>query len=133
VDARERRLMLDGYAAVNRGDLDAALEAMDADIEFRSSGAFLDDGETYHGRGGVRRFYEMVAEVIDELTYEVVEMSELGDGRVFVRLRFRGRGKESGIPVDLEGAHVWTLRDYKAIRLDAYSDLEKARAAAGLT
>jgi uncharacterized protein len=125
--------MLDGYAAVNRGDLDTALEAMDADIEFRSSGAFLDDGETYHGRSGVRRFYEMVAEVIDELTYEVVEMSELGDGRVFVRLRFRGRGKESGIPVDLEGAHVWTLRDYKAIRLDAYSDLEKARAAAGLT
>lgn len=133
MDERVRRLMLDGYAAVNRGDLDAALEAMDPDIELRSSGAFLDEGQIYRGRKGVRRFYEMVAEVIDELTYELVEMSQLGDGRVFVRLRFCGRGKESGIPVDLDGAHIWTLRDYKAIRLDAYSDLEKARAAAGLT
>jgi ketosteroid isomerase-like protein len=133
VDERVQRLMLDGYAAVNRGDIDAAVAAMDPAIELRSSGAFLDEGEVYQGREGVRRFYEMIAEAFDELTYELIDMRELEDGRVFVQVLFRGRGKGSGVAADLDGAHIWTLRDYRAVRLDAYSDLEKARAAAGLT
>jgi ketosteroid isomerase-like protein len=133
VEERVRRLILDGYAAVGRGDIDGALEGMDPEVELTSSGAFLDEGTTYRGREGVRSFFAMIADALDELHYELFELLELDDGRVFVRVRIRGRGKGSGIAVDREGAHIWTVRDYKAIRMVAYADVEEARAAAGLT
>jgi uncharacterized protein len=51
---------------------------------------------------------------------------------VVVLTRYRGRGKGSGAAVDTTGAHLWTLRDGKAIRLEIYSSREKALEAAGL-
>jgi ketosteroid isomerase-like protein len=133
VDERVRQLMLDGYGAIGRGDLDAVVEGMDPEVELESSGIFLDEGRTYRGYAGVREFFEMIADAFDELSYDLVEMIELDDGRVFVRVRVRGRGKGSGIEVDREGAHIWTVRDYKALRMVAYANVEEARAAAGLT
>ena len=43
-----------------------------------------------------------------------------------------GRGRGSGVTVDTEGAHVWTLRDGKVVRLEAFADRAKALAAVGL-
>jgi ketosteroid isomerase-like protein len=52
---------------------------------------------------------------------------------VVVLTRYTGRGKESGASVDTEGAHLWTLRDGKAIRLEVFSSRAKALNAAGLS
>ena len=46
--------------------------------------------------------------------------------------RYRGRGKDSGVSVDSEGAHVWQLRDGRVIRLEVFSSRERALAAAGI-
>jgi uncharacterized protein len=46
---------------------------------------------------------------------------------------YRGRGKGSGVEVETKGAHLWTLRDGKCIRLEVFADRSKALAAAGLT
>jgi uncharacterized protein len=51
---------------------------------------------------------------------------------VVVLARYSGRGKESGVTVDSEGAHVWTMRDGKAIRLEVFSSRSRALEAAGL-
>ena len=51
---------------------------------------------------------------------------------VVVLTRYTGRGKGSGVSVDSEGAHVWKLRDGKAIRLEVFSSRERALAAAGI-
>jgi hypothetical protein len=48
-------------------------------------------------------------------------------------VRYTGRGKESGASVDTEGAHLWTLREGKVIRLEVFSGREKALKAAGLS
>ena len=133
MDEAVRRLMHDGYAAVGRGDMDAVVAGMHPEIEVETSGVFLDEGAVYRGREGVRAFFEMIAAAFDELAYELIEMVELDDSRVFVRLRVRGRGKGSGIEVDREGAHIWTVRDVQAVHMVAYADVEEARAAAGLT
>ena len=46
---------------------------------------------------------------------------------VVVLTRYRGRGKGSGVEVDVEGAHVWKLRDDgMAIRLEIFADRERA-------
>ena len=51
---------------------------------------------------------------------------------VVVLTRYTGRGKGSQVEVDSLGAHLWTLRDGKAVRLEVFSSREKALAAAGL-
>jgi uncharacterized protein len=51
---------------------------------------------------------------------------------VVVLCRYTGRGKESGVEVDSQGAHLWTMRSGKAIRLEVFSSRQKALAVAGL-
>jgi uncharacterized protein len=51
---------------------------------------------------------------------------------VVVLTRYTGQGKESGLAVNVQGAHLWTMRDGKAIRLEVFSSREKALEAAGL-
>jgi ketosteroid isomerase-like protein len=46
--------------------------------------------------------------------------------------RYTGRGKESGVAVDVQGAHLWRMRDGKAILLEVYSSRRRALEAAGL-
>jgi ketosteroid isomerase-like protein len=47
-------------------------------------------------------------------------------GVVVVLTRYRGRGRGSGAEVDVEGAHVWTLRAGKAVRLEVFADRQRA-------
>jgi ketosteroid isomerase-like protein len=133
VDERHRELAIRGYAAVNRGDVEAALEAVDPSMELVSSGAFLDQGVVYRGHEGVRQFFAMLGDAFEEISYEPKELIEVDEDRLLVILRLRGRGKESGLDVELEGAHLWTIRDLKAVRLETFVDARAGRAAAGLT
>lgn len=57
----------------------------------------------------------------------------LAHGEFVVALtRYTGRGKESGVTVDTQGAHLWTMRDGKVARLEVFSNRSKALEAAGL-
>jgi uncharacterized protein len=44
------------------------------------------------------------------------------DDVVVVLTRYIGCGRGSGLCVDVEGAHVWTLRNGRAIRLEVFAD-----------
>jgi ketosteroid isomerase-like protein len=65
---------------------------------------------------------------------EVDQYLELGD-HVVVLLRYRGRGKGSGVEVHHDGAHVFRLRAGKVVRLEIFADrdraIESARTAEG--
>jgi uncharacterized protein len=50
---------------------------------------------------------------------------EQGD-TVIVLTHYRGRGKGSGVEVDVEGAHVWRMRDGQAVRLEVFADRRAA-------
>ena len=45
---------------------------------------------------------------------------------VVVLTRYRGRGKGSGLCVDVEGAHVWKFREGQAVRLEVFADRTRA-------
>jgi uncharacterized protein len=62
---------------------------------------------------------------------EAEDYVEYGE-HVVVLCRYRGRGKGSGAVVDTKGAHLWTMRDGKAIRLEVFADRARALAAAGV-
>jgi ketosteroid isomerase-like protein len=57
----------------------------------------------------------------------------VGGNHVVVLCRYTGRGKGSGVDVDTHGAHLWTFREGKAIRLQVFSSRERALEAAGLS
>ncbi len=52
---------------------------------------------------------------------------------IVVLAHYRGVGKGSGATVDREGAHVWRVRDGRAIRLEIFADRPTALASVGLT
>ncbi len=47
-------------------------------------------------------------------------------------VRYTGSGKESGVDVDVQGAHVWRMRAGRVVRLEIFSSREKSLQAAGL-
>jgi ketosteroid isomerase-like protein len=66
------------------------------------------------------------------VTVTAEEFIELGEGRILVLAKIRGRGRASGAPMEGDGANPWTFRDGKAVSIVAYANREHALRDAGL-
>jgi ketosteroid isomerase-like protein len=120
-----------GYELFNRGEIDAAIEGMDPDIEWTVL-EVLPDTQTYHGPEGVRRFWERWRETFEEFQVEPEELLDAGD-QVVVVFSPRGRGRGSGATVQSPAiAQVWTLREGKPVRVEMYPSRATALEAVGL-
>jgi ketosteroid isomerase-like protein len=62
---------------------------------------------------------------------EAEELVASGD-HVIALCLYTGRGRDSGVAVEQRGAHLWTMRDGRAIRLEVFSSRDRALRAAGL-
>ena len=71
-------------------------------------------------------------EAYPDLKVEILEAEGNGE-QVFLWVRFSGHGAASGIPLQMDLAHVYTLRDGKAACVVEYMDREEALRAAGLS
>jgi ketosteroid isomerase-like protein len=112
------------------GDPDTALDMLDPDVVFDFSGNVFNP-RVLRGHDGYRQLMAEVAEVWDEVTFEVEELFPTDDGVLtFVVARLRGRA--SGVAIEDRVAQLFTLRDGKITRMQAYSDREEALEAAGL-
>jgi ketosteroid isomerase-like protein len=104
-----------GYDAFARGDLDAAIEFMHPKIETHDPPE-VPDATIYRGREAVRRDWEQTSDLFEDFSIDVEKSFDRGD-EVVVFVRFRGRARESNAEVGAPMAHVWTIRDGKAVRL----------------
>jgi uncharacterized protein len=80
----------EGYAAFNRGNIEAAVQGFHPDIEWLAWDA-LPDGATLRGRDAVRELFETWRLLFDDFTVEAEEFIDAGD-QVIVVTRARGRG-----------------------------------------
>jgi ketosteroid isomerase-like protein len=62
------------------------------------------------------------------LKVEAEEFVTSGD-RILALIHWSGRGKGSGVPLEARGAHLWTFREGRAVRIEVYRDRDEARAA----
>jgi ketosteroid isomerase-like protein len=108
------------------GGLEAALEVMDEEIEIVIPPDMSAEPDTYHGHEGARRYFAGFEGMIEEVTYEVLELIPEG-AHVLARARMAGRGASSGLEVDLESAVVHSVDGGKITRIVPYTDLESAR------
>jgi ketosteroid isomerase-like protein len=118
------------YEAANRRDYEAYFARLAPEIEFHLSGAFPDLDHVYRGHTGIQEFADQFIEPWEELSVEPDRMIEIDD-RVLALVHFRARGRDR-IEVQLPLAHLWTLWNGLAVRMDAYSNQQKALEAAGL-
>lgn len=86
----------------------------------------------YAGHDGVRRYLASIYDAFEEYRAEAEELLDAGDRVVTLAIE-RARGKQSGAPVEIRHtAHVWTIRDGMAVRLDVNWDRDDALRAVGL-
>jgi ketosteroid isomerase-like protein len=114
--------------------LPGLFEFLDPEIEWRGPREFPDLAETRFGYDGVRSYLETLFEAIEDYRMEPEEFIDAGDDRVLVFSREGGRGVGSGADVITHAtAHLWTLRNGRAIRMESYWERADALEAAGLS
>jgi ketosteroid isomerase-like protein len=109
------------YEAFGRGDIPYILDRLDPDVEWRIPVTVPFSKGLHRGPQEVAEFFAGIAEYIAEPGVEAQEFLAAGD-RVVALLRFRGRGKESGLPFDAPEAHIWRLSEGKVIEEQTYGD-----------
>jgi ketosteroid isomerase-like protein len=88
--------------------------------------------DLYRVPEGVLAYMRTVEDAIEDYRPEVEQLLDAGDKVVTLAVE-SGRGRGSGAEVrSLQTAHVWTMREGRASRLDLYNDRSRALRAAGL-
>ena len=90
------------------------------------------DPATHRGIEAVRKQIGRWVEAYPDLQVEPLEIQTNGD-RAFVWVRFSGHGAESGVPIEMELAHVNTVEGGKLRRVEEYQERADGLAAAGLS
>ena len=109
-------------------------EFFDPEIEWTGPREFPDLGETHHGYEGIASYGAKLAEAMDDYRMAPERFVDVGDDRVLVFSREGGRGKGSGAEVQTHlTAHLWTLRNGRAVRMQSYWERADALKAVGLT
>jgi ketosteroid isomerase-like protein len=114
------------------GDLSSA-DFFDPGVEYSRIGAVTPDME-----GRWRGLDELSTAMLEylrpfsDLRIEAERIIDLSGDRVLVLTRHTARGKQSGVPIEHEAGDLFTLRDGKIVRYDAYWNRADALEAAGL-
>ena len=102
------------------------------DFEFIPSGAFVGSGDEPLDVEGFEQFLLRFWNEFEDTATDVHELIDAGDA-VVARVTFRGKGKASGIDVQMDVFQIWTLRDGNVVRGTAAWSEEEAFQAAGLS
>ena len=117
------------YEAWDSGGIEAVLPSLASDIEIEDRGGLIDSEATYRGHDGARELENRFFGEFDDGRIDVEEA--LPGPSVVVTVRLRGRGKASGVEVELTQWHVWTVRDGQAVHWRIFANRQEALEAAG--
>jgi ketosteroid isomerase-like protein len=87
--------------------------------------------QVYEGVEGADAFFAEWISAWDDWEVEIEALHDVGD-KVLAIVKQRGRSKLSEMPTEMLMAMLWTFRDGKEARMDAYSDPSEALKAVGL-
>jgi ketosteroid isomerase-like protein len=119
-----------GYEAWNRNDMERALRDLDPEIEWRPRlGTAGVRATLCRGHEGVLSYKREVEEALGAIQVDVLSIEDLGD-HVLAHICARGRGSASGVQVEAEGVHLWTMNAGRAVRFTTYERRDEALEAA---
>lgn len=117
--------------AFNRGGFDAAVDLLDAEIEYHEDPKFP-QAEVYRGLDAVRRQWREFGASFADYRFEIEDQFGVDDKVVGV-LHEVGRGTASGVPVDRRTGWVHTFRAGKLVRMEIFLDPADAFEAVGVS
>ncbi len=127
------RTVRDAAAAFSHGDLDAGLEYLTDDIDYRAVEGAPDDHGPIQGKDALRDYVQDWHDTFDDFRQEPVEQIDAEDDKVITVFKVSGRAKLSGVETDLTFAVLYTFRDGKIARGREYWTRDEALKAAGLS
>ena len=121
------------FAAFERGDVDALLELCDEDIAITQPPDLPGIPGEQRGHAGVLEALAIWPEQWEDYRSELVRIvADRGDV-VVVTARTRGRGKQSGVHVEMDFTFVFTVSDEKIVEWRLFMREDQALEAAGLS
>jgi len=116
----------DLYEALARGEF--PVEVIDSEVEYINPVGAVEPG-TRHGISAFRRAVEAVLDGWETWQMEPEQFTAIGD-QVAVVVRYRARGRTSGIELEGRESARLTLRDHKVVRYEWFHDPADALRAA---
>jgi ketosteroid isomerase-like protein len=125
-----------GLGDADAGDDQAFLDRLfrdflDADFVFSLPPDYPEGARVLRGREGMVAFAAMLRDAWSEWRFVPERFDDAGD-RVLVFIRVVAVGHESGVPIELETAHLWTIRAGRVRSAHIYRDRSDALEAVGL-
>ena len=120
------------FAAFIRGDTDAVLQLCAEDIVTIQPPELPGVPPRQYGHSGVLEAFSIWPDQWDEFRIEPPRLIADAGDRVLVASRTAGRGKQSGVEVEMDFAHLFTLREGKITEWQIFINQDQAREAAGL-
>ena len=119
------------WKAAERRDRKAVFELYDTGIVWDASTVPGPIAGIYHGHEGVRQYMRDWREAFETHRVRAETFIDAG-GRVVVGVRASGRGKASGVEVDMPRWLLYEVRDGLVVRIDVFETQKQALEAAGL-
>ena len=122
------------YEAFSKGDVAAVLAAFDPNVEWNEAEHFpYWTGQAFRGpQAVVDGVFARIPKDFDGFRVDVRRIVGAGD-TVLVEARYRGTAKATGKPLDAQVAHVWDLRNGKAVKFQQYTDTWLVAQVTGIT
>jgi ketosteroid isomerase-like protein len=122
--AAETNALRKAYAAFNRNDIAATVEALDPQIEWTEPAEFPGGG-TYHGHEGVKVYLSQLRAAWAEVRSEPERFIVVGD-KIIVFVHVRAKPQDSTEWHERRLADVFTFHKGKAIQMRTFADRRQA-------
>ena len=117
------------WASLEAGDL--PFDLTDENVQINNIEQPVVEG-AYHGHDGLRRWWEDFTEAFEDIHFEVLDDTALDAQRVLTENRSQGHFRETGLPIDLHWASIFSVRDGKVVHPAGYLSAREALEASGL-
>ena len=121
------KLVRRAHAAFEAGDLGAAMEVLDPDVDVYAPPEAGNAGR-FHGHDGWRPWVEQWYEAWDSFGLEIKASEALGARHVIAEVRQTGRGHGSGVEVERHANFLYEVRDGRIVYMAIYVDRRAALA-----
>ena len=124
-------IVRNAFDAFTRGDIEGVLRLCDENILITQPKELPGVSRQQRGHSGVLEAFGIWPEQWDDFQIAILRTADLGD-YVVVTTRTGGRGKQSGVEVEMDFSFVFTVRDEKIIEWQLFVREDQALEAAGL-
>ena len=115
------------YNNFSKGDVPAVLGLMDTNIIwYEAESNSLADGNPYKGPDAVLNgVFLRLGDKYEYFKLKDIELHDMSNNQVLATLRYDAKMKTTGETIDVQVAHLWTLKNGKIIGFQQYADTKK--------